>query len=81
MKLELTYPEMALIREVISKHLHEMGSKFIAVNGKKATFAKIQKFMDEWNAERNPHCPEGLCGIILDKIEAVEDRIRESISG
>ena len=81
MKLDLTYPEISLLRKLVTDHRY---AEFLALikGSKKAKTMSIDELSEaqrQFNAERNPHCEMGLYGSILDKFEEVEDKIRESI--
>ena len=81
MILDINYTEIALIRELVQKHREEMFHNLFKNNPKarKMSFDKICEGKKEFDSERNPFCPEGQCGIILDKIDEIDDKIKAAI--
>jgi hypothetical protein len=75
MQLNLTYREMALIREA----LHAYRIKDLPKLKPGITGEQMGRYMEYINSQRNPFDNCGLCNIILDKIQWMEDDLKQEL--
>jgi hypothetical protein len=75
-KLELTYPEMALIRKLLSEHKAD-DVKSILDNSKSYGSSSYQKYIHLLETETNEFTHLGKSNNILNKIQEIENKIKE----
>ena len=82
MNIDLKYTELRLVHTLVTAHRQELFKNLVKAypNLKKKSFDELIDIQKKFNEERNPFCDEGQCGLILDKIEVIEDRVRENIN-
>lgn len=78
MKLELTYKQLALLRELLSKESDKIFSDKIKIS-KETGFEQISLIQQKFKKIVNPFCREGLCHLILKDIEKIEEKIQEEL--
>ena len=82
MNIDLRYAEIQLMRELVTKHRLGMFKNLMKgyPSLKKKSIDELSEMQRKFNAERNPFCEEGRCGIILDKIEEIEDKVKGALT-
>ena len=82
--LKFDYRMMALIRELVTKERHRVWMEEKVQNLKYETkqFPTIKEAYKVIIEDcRNPWLRQGLCNLILDEIESVEDQLKAGLSG
>ena len=81
--LKFDYRMMALIRELVTKERHRVWMEKYAPNMMRNSTPEqfkeaYSKIIEEC---RNPWLKQGLCNLVLDEIESVEDQLKAGLSG
>ena len=78
--LKFNYPMMSLIRELIAAERHRVWMEHYAPNLKRSATAKenYTKIIEDC---RNPLLRQGLCNLILDECNNMEDLIQANLRG
>ncbi len=80
MKIEgLSYSEFALIRTCVQKERKRLWKEYTKLFKKDLTFEQVNEVKETFNKNINQFYPEGLCNIVLTKLENVEMAAQKSL--